>query len=269
MVEALGDPLVHLVRNAVDHGLEAPAERTAAGKPPTGVLEISAEHAGGEVVIRVKRRRPRHRPREDRQGRRRARPDRRRRGGQPERRGRHRAALRAGLLDRLRDHRHLRPRRRHGRRPHDGAQPRRRLPRHVRDRQGLLRHDPPPALAGHPAGAARGGRRVGVRPAARPGGADHPGVRLQPALRRGRQGDRPARSHPAAARPGRHARARASATSSRRPPSSSTAGGSASASSSTSSSASRSSSPVRFPRSPMPSARSSRAAPCSGMAASP
>ena len=54
VVEALGDPLVHLVRNAVDHGLERPAERTAAGKPATGVLEISAEHAGGEVVIRVR-----------------------------------------------------------------------------------------------------------------------------------------------------------------------------------------------------------------------
>jgi two-component system chemotaxis sensor kinase CheA len=54
VVEALGDPLVHLVRNAVDHGLESAAERTAAGKPATGVLEISAEHAGGEVVIRVR-----------------------------------------------------------------------------------------------------------------------------------------------------------------------------------------------------------------------
>jgi two-component system chemotaxis sensor kinase CheA len=53
VVEALGDPLVHLVRNALDHGLEGPDERIAAGKPPTGTLEISAEHAGGEVVIRV------------------------------------------------------------------------------------------------------------------------------------------------------------------------------------------------------------------------
>jgi two-component system, chemotaxis family, sensor kinase CheA len=53
VVEALGDPLVHLVRNAMDHGLEGPEERVAAGKPATGTLEISAEHAGGEVVIRV------------------------------------------------------------------------------------------------------------------------------------------------------------------------------------------------------------------------
>ena len=78
VVEALGDPLVHLVRNAVDHGLEAPAERTAAGKPPTGVLEISAEHAGGEVVIRVRDDGHGIVAREDRPGRRRARPDRRR-----------------------------------------------------------------------------------------------------------------------------------------------------------------------------------------------
>lgn len=54
VVEALGDPLVHLVRNALDHGLETPAERTAAGKPAAGLLELSAEHAGGEVVIRVR-----------------------------------------------------------------------------------------------------------------------------------------------------------------------------------------------------------------------
>jgi two-component system chemotaxis sensor kinase CheA len=54
VVEALGDPLVHLVRNAMDHGLEGPEERTASGKPAGGTLEISAEHAGGEVLIRVR-----------------------------------------------------------------------------------------------------------------------------------------------------------------------------------------------------------------------
>ena len=54
VVDALGDPLVHLVRNALDHGLETPAERVAAGKPPTGVLELSARHAGGHVVIAVR-----------------------------------------------------------------------------------------------------------------------------------------------------------------------------------------------------------------------
>jgi two-component system chemotaxis sensor kinase CheA len=54
VVDALGDPLVHLVRNSLDHGLEGPADRAAAGKPETGVLEISARHAGGNVVIEVR-----------------------------------------------------------------------------------------------------------------------------------------------------------------------------------------------------------------------
>ena len=54
VVDALGDPLVHLVRNAIDHGLEPAAARIAAGKPPTGVLEIGARHAGGSVVITVR-----------------------------------------------------------------------------------------------------------------------------------------------------------------------------------------------------------------------
>ena len=48
VVDAIGDPLVHLVRNALDHGLEPPEERVAAGKPQRGRLEISARHAGGE-----------------------------------------------------------------------------------------------------------------------------------------------------------------------------------------------------------------------------
>ena len=54
VVDALGDPLVHLVRNSLDHALEPPAEREAAGKPPTGVLELSARQAGGNVVITVR-----------------------------------------------------------------------------------------------------------------------------------------------------------------------------------------------------------------------
>jgi two-component system chemotaxis sensor kinase CheA len=54
VVDALGDPLVHLVRNALDHGLETPEERVAAGKPPTGVLELSARHAGGHVIVAVR-----------------------------------------------------------------------------------------------------------------------------------------------------------------------------------------------------------------------
>jgi two-component system, chemotaxis family, sensor kinase CheA len=54
VVDALGDPLVHLVRNSLDHGLEPPEERIAAGKPEVGTLEISARHAGGSVVIEVR-----------------------------------------------------------------------------------------------------------------------------------------------------------------------------------------------------------------------
>ena len=53
VVDMLGDPLVHLVRNALDHALETPEERRAAGKPETGRLEIAARHAGGNVVITV------------------------------------------------------------------------------------------------------------------------------------------------------------------------------------------------------------------------
>lgn len=54
VVDALGDPLVHLVRNSLDHGLETPEERAAAGKPTSGTLEIAARHAGGAVVIEVR-----------------------------------------------------------------------------------------------------------------------------------------------------------------------------------------------------------------------
>ncbi len=54
VVDALGDPLVHLVRNSLDHGLEPPAERLAAGKPAAGTLTIAARHAGGSVVIEVR-----------------------------------------------------------------------------------------------------------------------------------------------------------------------------------------------------------------------
>jgi two-component system, chemotaxis family, sensor kinase CheA len=54
VVDAVGDPLVHLVRNSLDHGLESVEERVAAGKPEVGTLEISARHAGGSVVIEVR-----------------------------------------------------------------------------------------------------------------------------------------------------------------------------------------------------------------------
>ncbi|MFL5883889.1 MAG: Hpt domain-containing protein [Thermoleophilaceae bacterium] len=54
VVEALGDPIVHLVRNSLDHGLESPEVRERGGKPATGTLEIAARHAGGNVVITVR-----------------------------------------------------------------------------------------------------------------------------------------------------------------------------------------------------------------------
>jgi len=54
VVDMLGDPLVHLVRNSLDHGFEPEADRVAAGKPATGTLKISARHAGGSVLITVR-----------------------------------------------------------------------------------------------------------------------------------------------------------------------------------------------------------------------
>ncbi len=53
VLEKIGDPLVHLVRNSLDHGLEAPEVRRAAGKPETGVLKLDAYHEGGNIVIDV------------------------------------------------------------------------------------------------------------------------------------------------------------------------------------------------------------------------
>src|SRR5574337_1501699 len=52
MVEHLVDPLTHLVRNALDHGIETPAERAAGGKAATGTLTLSASHQAGAVVVR-------------------------------------------------------------------------------------------------------------------------------------------------------------------------------------------------------------------------
>jgi two-component system chemotaxis sensor kinase CheA len=54
VVDAIGDPLVHLIRNSLDHGLESPGDRIAAGKSPTGKLTIAARHAGGSISITVK-----------------------------------------------------------------------------------------------------------------------------------------------------------------------------------------------------------------------
>ncbi|WP_433210136.1 chemotaxis protein CheW [Dactylosporangium sp. CS-047395] len=54
LLEAVKDPLTHLVRNAVDHGIETPADRVAAGKPAEGTLTLRAYHEGGHVIVEVR-----------------------------------------------------------------------------------------------------------------------------------------------------------------------------------------------------------------------
>lgn len=54
VVEKIGDPLMHLVRNALDHGIEMPSDREAKGKPATGILALNAYHDSGSIVIEVK-----------------------------------------------------------------------------------------------------------------------------------------------------------------------------------------------------------------------
>lgn len=53
VIERLADPLTHMIRNAVDHGLETPEKRRAAGKTAEGVITLSAQHRSGRVVIEV------------------------------------------------------------------------------------------------------------------------------------------------------------------------------------------------------------------------
>ncbi len=54
VVDKISDPLVHLVRNAIDHGVEPPEDRIAAGKEPQGTVVLSARHQGGAIVISLK-----------------------------------------------------------------------------------------------------------------------------------------------------------------------------------------------------------------------
>lgn len=54
LVEKITDPLTHLVRNSCDHGIEAPADRVAKGKPETGTISLIASHQGGSIVIEVR-----------------------------------------------------------------------------------------------------------------------------------------------------------------------------------------------------------------------
>ncbi len=53
VLEKIGDPLVHLVRNSIDHGIETPEARAAAGKSASGTIELNAYHKGGSVVVEV------------------------------------------------------------------------------------------------------------------------------------------------------------------------------------------------------------------------
>jgi two-component system chemotaxis sensor kinase CheA len=53
VIEQLADPLTHLLRNAIDHGIERPDERVAQGKPPQGSIHLAAEHRSGRIVIEV------------------------------------------------------------------------------------------------------------------------------------------------------------------------------------------------------------------------
>ncbi len=54
VMEKIGDPLVHLVRNCIDHGIETPEVRLAAGKPEIGVVSLNAYHQGGNIIIEIK-----------------------------------------------------------------------------------------------------------------------------------------------------------------------------------------------------------------------
>ncbi|MDR6125384.1 two-component system chemotaxis sensor kinase CheA [Sphingomonas sp. SORGH_AS802] len=53
VIEKIGDPLTHMIRNAVDHGVELPADRIAAGKPAHGTIRLSAEQRGARIFVRV------------------------------------------------------------------------------------------------------------------------------------------------------------------------------------------------------------------------
>lgn len=53
VIEQLGDPLTHMIRNSVDHGIETPEERTKAGKPAKGTITLTADNSGGRIIIDI------------------------------------------------------------------------------------------------------------------------------------------------------------------------------------------------------------------------
>jgi two-component system chemotaxis sensor kinase CheA len=134
IIEAIKDPMTHIVRNSVDHGIELPDEREAKGKPRKGVVELRAYHEGGRVNIEIS---------DD--GRR----DVAARADEPH--------LRPGLLDRGEGHQHLRPRCRHGCRPHEHRAHRWHAGPDFRARPWNADRYPHSADPGHRAGADRRG----------------------------------------------------------------------------------------------------------------
>jgi len=54
VMEKIGDPMVHLIRNSMDHGIESPEKRLASGKPETGTVVLNAFHQSGNIVIEIK-----------------------------------------------------------------------------------------------------------------------------------------------------------------------------------------------------------------------
>ncbi|HEY2247084.1 MAG TPA: chemotaxis protein CheA [Bradyrhizobium sp.] len=54
IIERLGDPLTHIIRNSIDHGIESPQDRLAAGKSDEGTIRLAAEHRGGRIVVEVR-----------------------------------------------------------------------------------------------------------------------------------------------------------------------------------------------------------------------
>jgi len=54
VIEKLNDPLVHLIRNSIDHGIESPADRIKAGKPPSGTITLDATYSGANVILQIR-----------------------------------------------------------------------------------------------------------------------------------------------------------------------------------------------------------------------
>ncbi len=54
VIERLNDPLVHIIRNSIDHGIESPEDRLAAGKPRQGTVQLTAEHSGDSVILTIR-----------------------------------------------------------------------------------------------------------------------------------------------------------------------------------------------------------------------